>query len=956
MTGLLCFAFFISGATALIFESLWFRQAGLAFGNSLWASSLVLSGFMAGLALGNALAAKAFLKLKNPVRIYAVLELIIGLAGVLLVRFLPQIGHSLAPLFHSIQGQSWLLNASRLLLAFILLLVPSTAMGMTLPLLTQALSSTDPLFGRVLGRLYGWNTLGAVFGVLLSEFVLIEAVGVQATAGFAGFLNLSVAALAFRLSTRLQARRSAKEALAKPAPEESPCRAWRYLAAAFVAGFCLLALEVVWFRFLLLFVTGHSTSFSLMLGIILAGISLGGFAASQAGKRWPGIAQALSSTAFLLGLATVLSYGLFSLVIAPFHNAVLSQASDILKVGLPLMMPVSCLSGFFFTLAGMALRKHLPSASGTTGRLTLANTCGAAFGAFSAGFFLLPRLGMERSFFLIAALYGLTGLFLLRTQARNFRLGYAAALSFALAILFFPNGAMTDYLLVPSQRLLAPGESGRVIEIREGQMETIAYLEQQWQGKPLFYRLLTNSYSMSSSDVRSRRYMKLFVYWPLALHPGPKDALLISYGIGSTAKALTDSKELKHIDVVDISRDILEMNDIVFPDPSEHPLKDPRVKVHVEDGRYFLQTTKQHFDLITAEPPPPELSGVVNLYTREYFQLLHDRLNKGGMVSYWLPLHAIDAESVKAILRAFCDVFEDCSLWHGQWLDLIMIGSRGAEGPVSEARFRRQWEDPRVSRELSALGLERPEQLGALFIGDARYLNGLTRGVWPLVDDFPKRLKTAKGRRMALVQLIDRWTDTTETQQRFVKSRLIRRLWPEKMRQASLPYFSYLEMLHRLWFGFRTQAVPLIADLHRALSESELKTLPLWLLGSHADFKRVLSTLEGESLKDPLVQARIGMQHLSERRYAAAAAAFAKAEADPKLAGDAFSFRIYALSMAGREEEARQLTAERMSNFLEVQKKGPVPGLSPFWSWMKRKRGIDPFSQRKKHTAEGKLS
>ncbi len=138
---------------------------------------------------------------------------------------------------------------------------------------------------------------------------------------------------------------------------------------------------------------------------------------------------------------------------------------------------------------------------------------------------------------------------------------------------------------------------------------------------------------MSGTGWGARRYMKLYVYLPVALHPDPKSALLISYGVGSTAKALTDTPDFQTIDVVDISPEILEMSAIVYPVPSDHPLNDPRVTVHVEDGRYFLQTTKQTFDLITGEPPPPIMAGVANLYSREYFQLIHDRLAEGGMVS-----------------------------------------------------------------------------------------------------------------------------------------------------------------------------------------------------------------------------------------------------------------------------------------------------------------------------------
>ncbi len=958
MTRLLCTIFLISGASALMFQALWFRQAGLAFGNSIWASSLVLSGFMGGLALGNGLAALERGRLKHPIACYALMELLIGLAGVALVYLLPELGQWLAPLFFPLLDQPWMLNGLRLLFAFLLLLIPSTAMGLTLPVLTKALSAQDPVFGRVLGRLYGWNTLGAVFGVLLTEFVLIEAVGVHATAWFAGILNVLVAAIAWRLDKRtvpavvspkaapLKAQPSPAGLQQAPDARDRAAALRRFLSAAFLSGFCLLALEIIWFRFLMLFISGHSTSFSLMLAVVLAGIALGGFAASGILKKQPRFAQQGATAAFILSVLSMLTYALFPNVVKPYTQAVITQATGILNVGIPLMFPVSFMSGLFFTLIGTALRDYLASETATAGALTLANTTGAALGAFSAGFFLLPVFGIERSLFFMAALYGLIGLLLMSGKAKVPAMSYAGAGLVALGLLIFPAGDMEKYhLRVPSQRLISPEGAGIITETREGLIETITYLEQQWQEKPLFYRLITNSYSMSSTDFRSRRYMKLFVYWPLAVHPDPRDVLLISYGVGSTAKALTDSKMLQKIDVVDISRDILEMNDNVYPDPATLPLNDPRVAVHIEDARYFLQTTDRRFDLITAEPPPPEVAGVVNLYTREYFQLLYDRLNEGGIATYWLPLHAMDAMSVKAILRAFCDVFEDCSLWHGQWLDLMIVGTRNAQGPVSESVFMRQWQDPIVSKELIDLGLERPEQLGPLFIGDAAYLNEITQGAPPLVDNFPKRVRSSSGPRMGLVKLIDQWMDISTAQARFMKSPLIARLWPERLRQDSLAYFAFQDILNRHWFGFRDPGMPVIADLDRVLNGASLKTLPLWLMGSNADYQRIVRAADPEARESPMMQVHLAMRQMADRDYESAVASFTRAEADPTLRGDAFSYKIYALSNLGRTAEARVLVKEEMAGFLKNRKDAADerPPLSPFWSWMKEARGIDPF-------------
>src|SRR5262249_32351849 len=154
-------------------------------------------------------------------------------------------------------------------------------------------------------------------------------------------------------------------------------------------------------------------------------------------------------------------------------------------------------------------------------------------------------------------------------------------------------------------------------------------------------RLITNGFSMSSTGWDARRYMGLYVYLAEALHPRLRSALLVSYGMGMTARALTGTGELETIDIVDISRDGLDLAPHAFEDPRDNPLLDPRVRVHVEDGRAFLSTTGQRFDLITSEPPPPKTAGVVNLYSQEYFALLRARLAEGGMVTYWLPVHAL---------------------------------------------------------------------------------------------------------------------------------------------------------------------------------------------------------------------------------------------------------------------------------------------------------------------------
>ena len=200
MTTILCIVFFFSGASALIFEMLWFHLAGITFGNSVWATAIVLSSFMGGLALGNGLAALLGHRIKSPIRLYAFIEITIAISGFALVLLFPNLTELLSPMFRIFRDQAVILNAMRGIIAIFLMLAPATAMGATLPVLVKALYSEKPNYGTVLGILYGWNTLGAMVGVLCGEVYFIEWFGVTRSGLVAVTFNLIAAAVAIRLS------------------------------------------------------------------------------------------------------------------------------------------------------------------------------------------------------------------------------------------------------------------------------------------------------------------------------------------------------------------------------------------------------------------------------------------------------------------------------------------------------------------------------------------------------------------------------------------------------------------------------------------------------------------------------------------------------------------------------------------------------------------------------------
>src|SRR5256885_4689781 len=300
---------FLSGISALIFETLWLRLSGLAFGNSIWAAAVILSSFMAGLAFGTAIAASAKFRAR-PLKLYAALEIAVAVLGCTIVFALPMIGELLRPLFQALWSHQPLLLALRILISLVILLIPTTAMGLTLPVILEDRQLATTHFGRAIGILYGFNTLGAVAGALVGELFLVKAFGLFGTSLAAGMLNIVAAIIALGLS------RDGEEAR-RPPPQPEPRRRrfkfdyrlpWRLLSVSFGAGCLLLLLEVVWFRFLRLYIASSASAFSLMLAVVLAGIGIGGGLFRGKSRLSP---NTMSIFVFLSAVASLISFEIF---------------------------------------------------------------------------------------------------------------------------------------------------------------------------------------------------------------------------------------------------------------------------------------------------------------------------------------------------------------------------------------------------------------------------------------------------------------------------------------------------------------------------------------------------------------------------------------------------------------------------------------------------------------------
>ena len=865
-------AFFVSGAAALLFEVLWFRALGRVVGNTVWAGALVLSAFMLGMALGGVLAARWAQRIRRPARAFAAAEITVGVAGTLLVWGLPElealVGGWLAPLV----DHSGLLATMRLTLSLAALLVPTTAMGMTLAFGVRVLAHKDTT--RALGILYAANTFGACIAPLIAEYQLIGALGLRGTALVAAGLNLLAAAIALRHPTASAAPSLPTSAVAARFPP-------RLLAVAALAGAFALGLEVIWFRLLLLYVPGSDAAFALMLAIMLLGIAVGGALApllARAGFVW--VASGSS-------LAVVAGY----LVAGPLH---IPGRPELLHYALPLMLPAAILSGSLFTLLGAQLRGRAENPQAAIGRLTTANTLGAAFGAAGAGLVLLPLLGMERSLFLFAAGYALLPLLLIDSRAAWRRMWPAAAAVVGLAL--FPFGRIQTHLAeaaFPYQVV----ENSKVFQVIEGPTTTLQLLRRERFGETLGWRLLTDSFSMTAINRYAQRYMDLFAWLPLSLHPEPRRALLISYGAGNTARALLSDPQLAQLTIVDVSPEILAASPVLH---GEHdPLRDPRVRLLREDGRHFLRTRREQFDIITAEPPPPVIAGVVNLYTKEYFAALAARLAPGGLATYWLPVMQFEPAGAKAVIAAFCEAFPDCTLWVGGRHDWMLMGGRDFTNRPGARHFGRLWRDPVAGPRLVADGFEQPGQLGATFLGDAAQIRQWIRDTPALTDDRPKRIKAE----VRLDQPFDEyalWLLPDGARHRFEASPWIVAHWPKETIGWTPQYFAVQPVLNG---QIDADPVKNLRVVDTLLRDTDLRIPVLWLLDTDMIEQGILDRRLAHGAKGmrPEYAFALGAGALTDRDYARAGVLLTQAAQRNPRAGAAAA---YALCRAGAPKRA----------------------------------------------------
>jgi len=752
--------FFLSGMTSLVYEVIWVRKFGLVFGVTTYAVSTVLAAFFAGLALGSYVAGRLIDRTRiHPLVVYGFMEGGIGVYALLLPLLL-NIVEASYPAVYSQVGESFtLFTLFRFLVSFVLLALPTTLMGATLPVLSKLMVDREDVLGLSVGRLYAVNTFGAVTGTFTAGFILIPAVGISTTTLVAALGNFSLLIAAILVSASPDFSSKRKEETVAPASlEPTPARTsgLPILALAFTSGLAILALEVVWTRSLVLVLGSTTYAFSTMLTAVLVGIALGSAVFAPLADRASNRAAWVGTLLFLGGLAAVLgpaiinrlpfvflklfdwAYGAWALIIA----------TQFAVCFLLVLIPTFLSGGSFPILVRMYSRGE-DSVGRTVADVYAINTLGGILGSFLGGFVLVKFLGLQPSLTVAALFLMLLGGPLAMSIARPWspasRGAVASAMIAAVLVLAFIHPRFDTKILFAGWGPYAGGyyvsRMGSTVDITDRHMTRLRYheegvtasvdvLDTAWGDRIIS----VNAKPVATTYLYDMRTLKMLGHLPMLLHPEPKEALVIGLGAGVNSGIIADYPTLDRVTTVELCTEV-PGGAAQFAEWNHDVLENPKLKLVINDGANYVKATRKQYDVISSDPIHPFVTGAGTLYSYEHWQIAKDRLKEGGILAQWLPLYHLSPYDFATIVGTFVDVFPNATLWFCG-IDTVLIGAKG-DFKIDLERMASHMADPVVMRDLLSMGVHEPADVLGWYIAGPEQLRDMGLGALRNRTDFP---------------------------------------------------------------------------------------------------------------------------------------------------------------------------------------------------------------------------
>jgi len=678
---LLLVLFACSGCSALIYEIVWYQLLQLVIGSTAVSLGVLLATFMGGLCLGSLLLPRmARARYMHPLRVYGLVELGIGACGVLVLILTPLVDS----IYIAAVGHGLPAILFRALIAGICLLPPTFLMGASLPAAARYIESSTRGVAW-LGFLYGGNTAGAVFGCLLAGFYLLRVYDLTTATLVAAAINAVVGLVSLGLATRTPeaAPKPPKQAKAPATPVEfGP---WPIYVTIAISGATALGAEVVWTRLLGLLLGATVYTFSIILAVFLVGIGIGSASAAAAVRS--GLVQgrlALGWCQMLLAGAVAWTALMLSSSLPYWPiNPLLSTSPgftfqiDLARV-LWTVLPAALLWGASFPLALAAVASKVEDQGSMVGGIYAANTGGAIVGALAFSLVLIPAigtLGCERVLIVLSAVSAVFALGPLVKQSKGLSATMALAGALAVAGWLSANvSGVPGMLIAYGRRIMISSSSSKLLYAGEGINSSIAIT--QWNDGAIQFHV--SGKVEASTEPYDMRLQRMLGHMPALFASKPKSVLVVGFGAGVTAGSFVLYPEIQRIVICEMEPLIPPVATRYFAKENYSVMHDPRVQIVYDDARHFVLTTNEKFDIITSDPIHPWVKGSATLYSKEYFELVKQHLNPGGIVTQWVPLYESDDATVKSEVATFFDVFPNGSVWgndnNGTGYDTVLLG------------------------------------------------------------------------------------------------------------------------------------------------------------------------------------------------------------------------------------------------------------------------------------------
>jgi spermidine synthase len=709
--------FYFSGIAGLIYQVLWLRRLSLIFGVTVYAASTVLAAFMAGLAIGSAISSRVLKRGWSPLMAFGIAEILVGITG-LLSPVLLDAASSIYAIFHHASPDSLgMLTAARLIASFAILAVPTAMMGITLPLLSAAVSVPGRANGTGISLLYAINTLGAMTGTLLSGLVLIPAIGIQRSFLLAATVNVVVGLVSVWLA---RGQPSVVGHQASDTGDQPPAKGAAKLTPLFIvvaiSGFASLGLEIVWFRLMLQFVIATTEAFTAMLATVLGGIAIGGLIAAGLLRRSRdqyvslGMVQALTGVAAAGSMTFLLwtvEHGWKTMGLWPAVLTAILPPSVLMGIGFPLALGIA-------GRRGDSDREH--DIARRVGSMYSLNVAGAIAGSLLAGFVLLPRLGSVNALIALSAMFVVSGAWLIGLRRRWL----------LLAVLLAAFGWLSRDFPDPFKIAIDRRYGSQLLEFwrHEGAQTAVSVRASEFQ-----HVLYLDGLHQANDQPEMVRLHRAIGHLPMVLHGDPKQVLVVGMGGGATPGAVTQYPGA-HIEIVELAEGVRQAARF-FKHVNYDLLANPSANIRIDDGRNFLSFNNRRFDVITADIIQPGHAGAGHVYSREYFSLVRNALEDDGVVLQWIG-HRPRLEYT-LIMRTFLNVFPDATLWYDA---NFMVGTRRPLR-VDPRALDRLRQNAQTREALDAVGLTGFDVLRSWYTAGADEMRAFIGDGPVLTDDRP---------------------------------------------------------------------------------------------------------------------------------------------------------------------------------------------------------------------------